>query len=447
MTKMAMMKFAASALVLGTATIGYSVAGQATAPAAMSEAKAIAFAADAASRASKAMAKKRADRALAFAEAAVAARPTNADYRMLLGQVYLAAGRFQSAETSFADALTLDPNRERAALNLALSHVALGKQAAAKSTLAEYREKLAAADYGLATALAGDPGEAVRVLEAAARGPGADAKTRQNLALAYALNGQWTNAKVLAVQDLSPAEADVRLVQWASFAKPTGSYDQVASLLNVRPVADAGQPTRLALVPSNSQVASIAVPLAAPAAVVALPEPTPPTPVAEIAQIDPTPVADTAQPAFETAPTAVIVKAPVEAKSKPIVPRFAPVIRASATPIKRAAFTPAVPMRKASGRFVVQLGAFSTASVAERAWDRAAGRFGLASYDVVKGTARVRSANLVRLSIAGFDIRSDADRLCGKIRSSGGVCFVRMTQGDAPTQWVQRAKPTRMASR
>ena len=121
MTKMAMMKLATSTLVLSTMMVGCSLAGRSHHPAMLSDARAARVASVAAAKARLAMAKHDADLAIGAAETAVAAQPRNADYRMLLGQAYLGAGRFSSAETSFADTLTLDPNRERAALNLALA--------------------------------------------------------------------------------------------------------------------------------------------------------------------------------------------------------------------------------------------------------------------------------------------------------------------------------------
>ena len=434
MTKMAMMKLAASTLVLGVTMVGCSMTGQARHPAALSDARAAKVGAAAAAQASKAMSRHRTAQAVEFAETAVAAQPRNADYRLLLGQAYLAAGRFASAATSFSDTLTLDPNRERAALNLALAQTALGKTAAAKATLVEYREKLSAADYGLATALAGDPKEAVRVLEIAARAPDATAKTRQNLALAYALDGQWANAKVLAEQDLAPSDADRRMVQWASFAKPTGSWDQVASLLGVHPAVDAGQPTRLALDASPAvQVAQVDAPVA-------------PAPVADsVALALATAATPAAPPAVEPAAPAFEVAA-VQPSLTPAA-RAAPVIHAAVTPIRTA--MPAVRRIKhgEAGQFVVQLGAFANAAGAERAWSHASGRYGLASYDPVNGVARSRTTALVRLSVGGFADHAAAQQMCTRIRSTGGTCFVRSVQGDAPAQWVQRARTTRVASR
>ena len=257
MKKMAITKLAASTLVLGVTMVGFGMNGQAKSQVSMSDEQVVSKAATAAKKAAKALTKQKLERAIALAEIAVGLQPRDAGYRLLLGQAYLASGRFQSAETSFIDTLTLDPERERAALNLALTQIALGKGDAARSTLADYRDKLPAADFGLATALSGNPEEAVRILEFATRAPDATAKTRQNLALAYAMAGKWTNAKVMAVQDLTPDEADIRLSQWATFVRPGSAPDQVASLLGVKPQDDAGQPTRLALAPSVTQVAAI----------------------------------------------------------------------------------------------------------------------------------------------------------------------------------------------
>ncbi|HET9510123.1 MAG TPA: tetratricopeptide repeat protein, partial [Sphingomonas sp.] len=192
----------------------------------------------------KALDKHHADRAIAKAEAAVALDPRNAGYRSLLGQAYLAAGRFPSAVAALSDALALDPSDGAAALHLALAQIATGQWDAARGTLTTH-DTIPAKDRGLAFALAGDPGTAITVLTQAAREPDADAKTRQNLALSLALAGRWNEAKAVASFDMSPADVDQRMAQWAAFATPSGAADQVAALLGVVPVEDAGQPTRL----------------------------------------------------------------------------------------------------------------------------------------------------------------------------------------------------------
>ncbi|MFX6040683.1 hypothetical protein ABTE96_22175, partial [Acinetobacter baumannii] len=81
------------------------------------------------------------------------------------------------------------PDDGRAALSLALAQIATGNWEGARATITAHANHIAPADRGLAIALAGDPAGAVDILTAAARAPEADAKTRQNLALALALAG------------------------------------------------------------------------------------------------------------------------------------------------------------------------------------------------------------------------------------------------------------------
>lgn len=459
MKKMAIAKLLASTVVLGTTMVGCGMNGQAARPSSASAAQAETKAAYAAKQSAKALAKRKFDKAIGLAETAVGLMPRDAGYRMLLGQAYLAAGRFASAEQSFTDTLTLNPELERAALNLALAQAALGKRDAARSTLADYRDKLPAADYGLAVALAGDAEEAVRILEFATRAPDSNAKTRQNLALAYAFAGKWTNAKVMAIQDLTPDEADARVAQWATLVRPNSAYDQVAAVLGVTPRADGGQPARLALVsPVAAPVQQAAVePVPAPVV-----EPAP-APVEVAAVVEP-------QPVFETP----VEPVPVAVKAAPKPVKVAPLIKAAPTPVRtavvppskvapaparivkaavtstapRAMLRPAVAMRPISsgGKYVVQLGAFSNAKAAEGAWNRMSGRFQLASYDAIGGNAKARGSTLVRVAIGGFGTRDDANRLCARIKQGGGVCFVRLQDGDAPARWVQR-QTYRVASR
>ena len=100
--------------------------------------------------------------------------------------------------------------------------------------LNDARNLLDPADYGLALALAGQPQAAVSVLDGAARQVGADARVRQNLALAHALGGDWEMARTVASQDVAADQLDARIQQWMTFAKPAKASDQVASLTGFR---------------------------------------------------------------------------------------------------------------------------------------------------------------------------------------------------------------------
>jgi Flp pilus assembly protein TadD len=133
---------------------------------------------------------------------------------------------------------------------MALAMIAQGKTLMATAELDKLDGTAAPGDLGLAFALAGEHGRALALLEPAAREQNAAARVRQNLALAYALSGDWQKARIVASQDLSGAELTARLAQWAALAKPADSYAQVAALLGVTPTEDSGQPHRLALAPS-----------------------------------------------------------------------------------------------------------------------------------------------------------------------------------------------------
>ncbi|MBX4390432.1 hypothetical protein K4H03_30580, partial [Mycobacterium tuberculosis] len=76
-----------------------------------------------------------------------------------------------------------------------------GQWDVARQTLATHSATIPASDRGLAMALAGDPAGAVALLMDISRQPGADAKTRQNLALSLALAGQWQQACAIAALD------------------------------------------------------------------------------------------------------------------------------------------------------------------------------------------------------------------------------------------------------
>src|SRR5436190_3807031 len=225
--------------------------------------------------------------AIPLAERAVQNSPRDAGFRALLGNCYLAAGRFSSAEAAFKDSLTLVATQQQVVLKLALVEIAQGKNDEAKYLLAQAQGMLDAADTGLALALAGDPQNAIAVLEPAARAVGADARTRQNLALAYAFSGNWDQARIIAGQDVPGDQLDARIQQWMVLAKPGRTSDQVAAFIGIQPAAgDPGQPIRLALNQEQAVQQAAADPIAEPVpavepVAVAVAEPTP--------TVDPTP--------------------------------------------------------------------------------------------------------------------------------------------------------------
>lgn len=423
-----------SALVMGGTMVGCTANQGGLASAGTREAAVAAkLAARDADRASKALAKGNAAQAVASAENAVALMPQNADYRALLGRGYLRAGRFASARTAYAEALVLTPQDGRVALNLTLAQIALGDWRAARETLAAHEATIPAADRGLAFALAGDPAKGVEMLTQVVRSGDGTPKNRQNLALALALSGQWQMARIVASADMAPAAVDARLEQWAAFAKPATSSDQVAALLGVRATQDPGQPVSLALVAAVAtgqaieQVESSVAPVALPAHASAME-------VAEAALAAlPTP-----QATPEDIRLATRALAPVPA------PKPAPTIRADVRALKIAMkrVAAAAPAR---GGWFVQIGAFRNAAVSQDGWRHATRRMPALAHRVpTNARFDTKSGSVYRLAFGGF-ARSEADQICRRYRATGGACFVRVGAGDRVASWA--AKPVQFASR
>ena len=168
--------------------------------------------------------------AIAKAEKRVAKSPQSASARVDLAQAYLTAGRFDSSATTFQDAMSLGEKDPRVALGLALSYIGSGRNAEALSLLSSHRADIPVSDLGLALALAGQPAQAVGLLSDAVRSGNDNPKTRQNLAYAYALNGRWAEARVVASQDVPADQIDARMSEWAASARPEQFQVRVAVL-------------------------------------------------------------------------------------------------------------------------------------------------------------------------------------------------------------------------
>jgi len=422
----AIMTFGVSALIMGGTMVGCTHDGIASASTRADRAGKLA--ADNAAKASSALARGNANAAVKLAETAVQAQPRNASYRVLLGGAYLKVGRFDSARQTYADAISLDPANGKAALNLALAQIGAGKWDEARATLDAHKDIIAVSDRGLAMALAGDPNGAVELLVAAARTPQADAKMRQNLALSLALAGQWQQARLVASMDLSPADVDKRIQQWATFARPKSASDQIAALLGVVPVSDPGQPAVLAL---NAPV-SVGVASAAPAADAA-----PAQAVADVAPVEAAPA-----PQAEAAPVQVASAAPVvrfaerhEVVQALPVQAAKPIVAAVVRPVPVAPAVIAPQPVVAKGNFFVQLGAYQNPAIARDAWGHAAQRYTAFAGKTPSGvTVNVKGKSFYRLSVGGF-ARADADSLCTGYRAKGGNCFVRAGAGDQAANW------------
>ncbi len=382
-----------------------------------------------ASKAQEALAKGRASSAIEHAEAAVLAEPRNASYRAVLAATYMEAGRFQSAATTFKDAMALGERSPRIALSYALAETAAGNNRAALATLEEWRDAIDPADLGLALALAGAPDRGIHVLGNAVRAGQNTPKVRQNLAYAYALQGNWSAARIMAAEDVPADQLDERIREWARVAQPEAYQQRVASLLAVPVTGDSGQPAALAL-NNNPGTQMLAAEAAAQNDYAS----------AENAGELPALAAAPAQPAasrpadFEAAfaAPAPAAAAPTQASrqavrfvSDPVVqqapaPRVASARRAVASPEPAPATTADL---AAAGTHLVQLGSFSSEASAKRAWGIYSKRYPqLRDHDMVITRAVVRGKTYYRVSAAGFANNSSRS-MCSTVRRSGHGCI------------------------
>lgn len=212
----------------------------------------------------KAISRGDTEKAISMAEALVAANPREARYRALLGQAYLRAGRFESAAQALDDAMKLGDNSSRTALSLALAHIGAGNNRQAVAILDDWRDAIPAADLGLAYALAGETNRGVAILSDRLRGGENTPKLRQNLAYAFALDGRWREARMMAAQDVPADQLDGRISNWATQTRPEDGRLRVAGMIGVPVRSDSGMPARLALNASADQQ-QLAAETAAPA--------------------------------------------------------------------------------------------------------------------------------------------------------------------------------------
>ena len=408
-----------------------------------------------ATRAFAALSANNVSEAVSLAERAVEQTPDNAGLRALLGNAYFAAGRFASAESAYRDALALNTSQPQIVLKLALVQIGQGKHAEAINFLDASRYQLDPADFGLAMALAGRPADAIPVLEAAARIPNADARVRQNLALAYAFAGDWERARLIASQDVPAGQLDERMLQWIQLAKPGKTSDQVAALTGVTPAAsDPGQPTRLALARQPEAQMAEAAPVPMPAFVEAAPAPAiaeslPAPQFAEVAPPPPPPPparAVAAAPAPVPPPSVIAKMAAMAPEAPAIFAALAPKIEAAKPArIRRASVTAKLPparaavLRTGKSKAVVQLGSYRSPRYVSAAWNTLTQRYpALRAYLPLRARFDSPNGTFYRLSIQGFGSQQEAIARCKLLKSRGGNCFVRNVAGDAPIQIASR---------
>ncbi|GAO78005.1 MULTISPECIES: SPOR domain-containing protein [unclassified Sphingopyxis] len=463
MNRKMLKNLAVSGFVLGVATGCSGMGKMADAPSRAAGTPIVA--AKSADQARVALEAGKPSKAVSLAEAAVAGSPRDAGYRALLGQAYLGNGRFASATAALTEAMELGATDSNTVLSLALAQIAQNKNQQAVALLTQHRDTVPASDLGLALALAGDAEGSLYVLNEASREKDADARTRQNFALALALSGRWAQARMIASQDLSLAKLEGRMAEWSKLAEQPNAQVRIASLMGTTAREDAGMPVRLAL--SNfgdTQMAAAG-------------------PAVQLASADPAPVADYAPPppVLADASSAIrSVELPMpERNADGVVPvtelpqpkPAGEVIMADAAPYraaphaqdegrirpaqKQAIELATVLIPKAMGfdakkptGWAVQLGAYDSLGIAREKWGTLKKRNGvLANFPASSHAATVNGRNFYRLTVNGLATRADATSLCNQLKAQGQTCFVRAMGGGEAIQWAAKAGAMRLASR
>ncbi len=403
--------------------------------------------------------------AIMHAEAAVAADPNNGAFRTLLGDAYLEAGRFASAQDAFGEAMQLGENSPRVALSLALALAGEAKYAEAGALLNEWEGMIAPADIGLAYALAGQPARGIHMMSNAIRAGENTVKMRQNLAYAYAVDGRWREARLMVAQDLPADQVGARMSEWASLATAQAYRHRVANLLQVpATVQDPGRPAHLALgnTPRLDQLAMEAAeapqselpaqeapmlalaPAASQSSSMELPPVAAPAPrYAGLAQAaTASAIQSNAEREEESLKREVFdaefaaAFAPTEPVKERLASATTDTARFISNPVVQPVSERSQPARAANrpnltaagsasanagqGTHLVQLGSFLSERAALRAWDIYKSRYPqLADHQMVITEAVVDNKRRYRVSASGFD-RSASRAMCSQINRRGG---------------------------
>ncbi len=406
--------------------------------------------AESSGKAEVALAKGKADKAVNHAEAAVLASPRDAYTRTLLGNAYLEAGRFASAAQTFEDAIALGDSSPRTVISLSLALTGMGDRAKAIYVLESNEAALDPADYGLAIALAGQPQRGVHVLSNTLRAGNNTAKVRQNLAYAYAMSGQWREARVMVAEDVPADKVGDRMAEWGAIARPELYRTRVASLLKVDIADDPGQPAMLALNnnPSVDMLASENVDTGAADSDFAYAEELPATESAPIERI----VFDTRDDSEDEPKAVIIASLPNEpapaAKPAPSVAQSfaeAPAPAAKA-PAARKAPAAAPRLSLAKGDYNIQLGSYFTMADAELGWTKFQQMYPeLGDAERVISKARVNGKIYYRVAAVGY-AKDSARAMCSSVKGKGGGCIAYAKDNPLPGALLDNGK-VRVAAR
>jgi Flp pilus assembly protein TadD len=386
------------------------------------------------------------------AEALEKARGIDANNTLVLrnlGRAYVAQGEAKKAQDVYLAALAIDSSDARILNGLGIAYDLDGDHATAQShfragvTLApndlDLRNNLA---YSLISTH--DYDKAIALLEPVYLAGQGGARLRQNLALAYGLNGRDTEARAVAAEDLSPVEVDRNMAIYRQLRDGGAPREDLLTMgrpsftrggLDNKPAAPAAEP------PAPQAQPVVTEPVVMPP-VVAEPVVAEPVPVSGPTEVTLSPASAT--PVIESKPEVVAeapreappVKAPPEEKppvaDKPVdlvasAPTAATQVEAmptaapTATP-SLATDLPAPASTIGLGGSKVYLGQYDNESAAREAWIAV-----WTNNSTVLGSlvASIEPSNgKTALFAVGSGSAQQASDICTQLRSSGVSCGV-----------------------
>ena len=88
---------------------------------------------------------------------------------------------------------------------------------------------------------------------------------------------------------------------------------------------------------------------------------------------------------------------------------------------------PAATAPAAKGNVSIQIGAFSTAALADKGWSDIAKAFPKPMAGKTKSVVPLQKdgGTLYRTAIGGFASKADADAFCASLKAAGKTCFVK----------------------
>lgn len=134
------------------------------------------------------------------------------------GKAALALGEFDTALSGFSEAASLMPDNPKPHSGKAIALAATGQTIQALKVFNDLNDKSSLSNKALVLAASGNPDTAIEILEPLLTTGSAEARDRQNLAMAYLLAGREDKAYQVARLDLDAASVDATFTFYRSLA-------------------------------------------------------------------------------------------------------------------------------------------------------------------------------------------------------------------------------------